>query len=389
MSELIGKTIGQYQLIEDIKETGKTLVYKGFQPSVNRYVAVKILKPGIARQPEEMQRFRQQGDLLAQLQHPRLLEVYETGEAEGMIFRATRLAENGSLQDRLIFGPQNPFYETNQAINLFREIVEGLEFIHSRGYIHGNLKPGNILLDAMMHPLLSDFGLPGKLGDVSSPYIAPEQVQGGVVDRRSDVYALGALLYATLVGVEPPAGVAASPRSSRPDLPADVEMVIFKAMAQNPGQRFQSANEFFYAMQTAFTTPLPVSQPVYAPMPTVSQSVIVESQKKGTSWVGIIVGVLIVLALCFGAVFVYRTYSQNQAVVPTEPGLPGEPRPTRPPIERPTNLPDDQPAQLPEGDSQPPQQEQPGSGLPICNSIGLVGVPLVLIGARRVRKKRE
>jgi serine/threonine protein kinase len=109
MSELIGKTIGQYQVVEDINETGNTLVYKGFQPSVNRYVAVKILKPSVARKPEEVQRFRQQGEILALLLHPRLLEVYETGESEGLVFRAERLAESGSLQDRLAFGPQNPF----------------------------------------------------------------------------------------------------------------------------------------------------------------------------------------------------------------------------------------------------------------------------------------
>ena len=395
MSEFIGKTIGQYQLVEDINETGNALVYKGFQPSVNRYVAVKILKPSVARQPEEVQRFRQQGELLAQLQHPRLLEVYETGEVEGVFFRAARLAENGSLGDRLAFGPQNPFYETSQAVNLFQGIVEGLEFIHSRGYIHGNLKPGNILLDAGMQPLLSDFGLPGKLGNVSSSYMAPEQVQGGVVDRRADVYALGALLYASLAGVEPPAGVVVSPRSNRPDLPEAVEMVVFKAMAQNPDQRFQSATEFFSAMQTALLTALPASTPppvpAVAPMPTVSQSVTVESQKKGTNWVGIVIGVFVILALCIGAVFIYRTYSQNQPADPIDPPPPveqptNEPMPTQEPL--PTQPPEP-PAQLPEDQPDSPPQESPGTGLPICNSIGLVGVPLVVIGASRLRKKRR
>ncbi len=142
-----------------------------------------------------------------------------------------------------------------RATQLFQEIVEGVEQIHSQGYVHGNITPSNILLDEMLHPLLSDFGLPARIGTAVSPFLAPEQVQGGIVDRRADVYALGVLLYTTLVGAEPPAGLVVSPRSRRPDIPEGVERVIFKAMAQNPDQRFQSATEFFSAMRTAFETP--------------------------------------------------------------------------------------------------------------------------------------
>jgi serine/threonine-protein kinase len=96
MTDLTGKTLGQYQLIEQKSETANTVLCKGFQPALNRYLAIKILKPSSARQPEEVQRFRQQGDLLALFQHPRLIEVYETGEANGLVFRAMRLAEQGS-----------------------------------------------------------------------------------------------------------------------------------------------------------------------------------------------------------------------------------------------------------------------------------------------------
>jgi serine/threonine protein kinase len=289
--------------------------------------------------------------------------------------------------------------------------VEGLEFIYSRGYIHGNLKPGNILLDTMLKPLLSDFGLPGRLvpGSVGSPYMAPEQVQGGVVDRRADVYALGALLYATLAGAEPPAGVVVSPRSSRPDLPESVEMVIFKAMAQNPDQRFQSATEFFNAMQTALVTPQPVSPPVYqpapapavAPVPTVSQTVNVESQKRGTNWVGIIIAIFVLIALCLGAIFLYQNYSQNHASAPVatnppvtqptivqptnEPNATKAPRPTKPANEQPTNPPETQPTNPPENQ---PTRQPPGGGSPICGSLGLIVLPMAVIGANRFKKKR-
>jgi eukaryotic-like serine/threonine-protein kinase len=443
MSELIGKTIGQYQLVEVINETGTALVYKGFQPAFNRYVAVKILKPSAARNQEAVQLFRQEGDLLAQFHHPRLLEVYETGEVEGLVYRAERLAENGSLQNHLGSGTQNPFYDTNRLINLFQEIVEGLEFIHSQGYIHGNLTSGNILLDAMMHPLLSDIGLPGRPGMAGSPYLAPEQVQGGMIDHRADVYALGVLLYTTLVGIAPPTGMVVSPRSSRPDVPEGVERVIFKAMAQAPDQRFQSASEFFNAMRSAFVIPPPPPPPVYtpappvAPMPIVSQTVNVAGQKKGANWVAIILGVFLVLVLCIGAIFIYRMYSQNQSaapeaptqvppviilpsqppavtqVLPTrEPRPTNEPPPTQPPdqpttpAEQPTQpeqqplptQPPDQPTTPAEQPTQPPQieqpiyppvQERPRTDLPFCGSVGLIGAPLVVIGANRLSKKKR
>jgi eukaryotic-like serine/threonine-protein kinase len=265
LPELIGKMIGQYHLIAEINETGNVIVYKGIQPAANRYVAVKILKPGAAHSPEAVERYQQEGDLLAQFHHPRLLEVYETGEAEGLVFRAARLAENGSLQDHLVFGSHNLFHEISRVILLFEEIVEGLEFIHAQGYIHGNLKPTKILLDAILHPLLGDFGLPARIGDGTSPYLAPEQLQGGVVDQRADVFALGVLLFTTLIGAAPQAGVMVSPRSGRPDLPEGVESVVLKAMAHNPDQRFQSAAEFFNALQMAFIPSMP--RPVFTPAP--------------------------------------------------------------------------------------------------------------------------
>jgi len=433
MTDLTGKTLGQYQLIEQKSETANTVLCKAFQPALNRYLAIKILKPSSARQPEEVQRFRQQGDLLTQFQNPRLIEVYETGEANGLVFRAMRLAENGSLRDQLAAGLQSPFYIPQRATLLFQEIVEGVEQIHSQGYVHGNITPNNILLDEMLHPLLTDFGLPARVGTAVSPFLAPEQVQGGIVDRRADVYALGVLLYTTLVGAEPPAGLVVSPRSRRPEIPEGIERVIFKAMAQNPDQRFQSASEFFSAMQSAIQSPQPTPQPVYAPpppppvapMPTMSQIVNVGTEAKRTNWVGILIGVIFALILCIGAIYSYRLYMENQGTVPVEPTqavlqptqappiiiLPSqppavtevqptrEPRPTQPPDEQPTaapeeptqppeepTLPDDQQPEV-EQPIAPPEQETPGTGLLPCGSAALVLVPMFVMGASRMKKR--
>ena len=99
--------------------------------------------------------------------------------------------------------------------------------------------------------MLTDFGLPQRVGVPTNVYMSPEQVQGGAVDRRSDIYTLGVLLYEMLVGEPPPAGSVVSPRARRPDLPQDLEKVIFKAMAQNPDQRYQTAAEFSQALDEA------------------------------------------------------------------------------------------------------------------------------------------
>lgn len=439
MTDLTGRTIGQYQLIEQKSETASSVLCKAFQPALDRYVALKILKPSSSRQPDEAHRFRQQGELNAQFSHPRLVEVYETGEANGLLYRAMRLAENGSLRDQLALGLQSPFYAPQRAQQLLEEIIEGLEQIYAQGYINGNINPGNILLDGMLRPLLSDFGLPAKIGGAVSPYLAPEQVQGGMVDRRTDIYALGVLLFTMLVGSEPPAGVVVSPRSRRPELPEALERVVLKSMAQNPDQRFQSAAEFSEALRAALTAPIPAAQPVYVPPPaapaipmqTISQTVTVESEKKGPSVIAILIGVVFILILCIGALYSYRNLSDTQGTVTAAPTqvagqptqappiiiMPTQPppvtevmptreqRPTQPPQEQPTQPPQEQPTQPPqEQPTQPPQEQPtlapeveqpiappnegaPGTGLLPCGSAALVLLPMVVLGAHRWKKR--
>ena len=224
MADFIGKTLGQYQITELTKDTISSLIYKGFQPSMNRYVTVSVLK---SQDSAAQQAFKQQNELLAQIQHPNILPIYDSGQAEGQIFRVLRYAEGGVLQDHLM-----QYYESRAAAGLTSGIVAGLEKIHAQGLVHGNLEPGNIYLDEARQPLLTDFGLPRAIGIPLTPYMSPEQVQGGIVDKRTDVYALGVLLYAIVTGQIPPPGVVISPRAIRPDLPESVEKVIFKAMAK-------------------------------------------------------------------------------------------------------------------------------------------------------------
>jgi len=386
MSEYLGKTIGEYQLVELAAEDENTMVFKGFQPSTNRYVLVTALKPHLARDTANTQRFLQAAQLAAQMHHPNILPVYDSGQAEGLIYRVTPFIEGGTLRENLGW-----FQEINAMLELVKQITAGLEYVHAQGYVHGNLKSSNTYLDAQRHPLLSNIGMTTMSGAAPDAYASPEQAQGGVVDKRSDVYALGVLVYEVLVGETPPPGLVVSLRAKRPDLPESIERVILKAMAQNPDQRFQSAAEFQTALQNAVQSPTQAEPLPATPAPAVSQNVQV-SQPKGTNWTAIILGVLLLVVICGGfSFFVLPRLMEDQGTdvgqptaiqpLPTQPLPPPEQPTEAPPVEPP---PEQLPEQLPEEPSEPPS-----GGLPdICGSIGGVG-GLVLVSVLLSKKRRN
>jgi len=384
MSEYVGKTIGEYQIVEMISEDENTIVYKGFQPGTNDYVLVTALKPHVARDTTSVQRFLQAAQLAAQMHHPNILPVYASGQAEGLSYRVTPLIEGGTLRDNLMW-----FQEVNAMLNLVRQITTALEYIHTQGYIHGNLKSSNIYLDAQRNPMLGEFGLSAMSGAMSDAYVSPEQVQGSVVDKRSDVYALGVLLYEILVGETPPPGMVVSLRAKRPDLSESIERVVLKAMAQNPDQRFQSAVEFQTSLQNAIQSPAQVEAPLATPTPGVSQNVQV-SQPKGTNWAAIILGVLLLVVLCGGfSFFILPRLMGDQGTDIVQPTaiqpLPEQPT-LAPPPEQPTEAPPVEPPteQLPDEPSAPPDFELPE----VCGSIGGAG-GLVLVSIVINKKRRN
>jgi serine/threonine protein kinase len=386
MSEFLGKTIEEYQLVEIISEDETTIVYKGFQPSTNRYVMVIALKPHLAGNAANVQRFLQAAQLATQIHHSNILPVYNSGQAEGITYQVAPYIEGGTLHNNLAW-----FQEINTMLVLIQQITAALEHLHTQGYVHGNLKSSNTYLDAQRNPLLSNIGVTAISGATPDAYASPEQAQGGIVDKRSDVYALGVLVYEILVGETPPPGMIASLRSKRPDLPEAIERVILKAMAQNPDQRFQSAAEFQTALQTAVQSPTQAEALPPAPAPAVSQNVQV-SQPKGTNWTAIILGVLLVAVLCGGfAFFVLPNLGDNQETdvppptseqpLPTQPAPPPEQPPEQSPPEQP---PAQLPAEPPEEPSQPPDFELPE----VCGSIGGVG-GLALMSVLMARKRRN
>ncbi len=402
MSQLTGKTLGEYQLTELISQSGNTILFKAFQPSKNRYLAVKVLNPNLSPTSLDTQRFLQQAKLASQMSHRNLLPIYDSGQIEGVAYLGSAFFDRGNLDSNL-----SHFYNPLEAQALINQIVEALDYIHGQGYVHGNLKPENIFLDAGNSPLLADFGLAQPLTASASPYLSPEQRSGGVVDKRTDIYALGVLLFEVLTGAPPPVGTVLSLNTKRPDLPSAVEKIIFKAMAQNPDARFQSAAEFRSAFASSLQAPPPPpSQQVSAPPPQSYAPPPPPPAKKSTNWSSIILALLIIVMLCIAGWFLFGTIKNDDGtptVVPgeaTEPApgptdaplLPTDPpAPTSPPEIEPTSPPEIEPTD--EGEVSIDPVNPASSSPPICGSIGVTGGAIVLGGAtqwsRRRKKKTE
>src|SRR5690606_18262361 len=184
-------------------------VYLGYQESVDRQVAVKILPPHPGLDENFVERFQLEAKTIARLQHPHILPLYDYGTQEDIVYLVMAYADGGTLDDYVVDGPMPlPLVE-----KFLREIAGALDYAHRRGVIHRDIKPGNILMDGEGHALLADFGIV-KLaeggtnltgtGVVGTPaYMAPEQAQGAPIDARADIYSLGVVVYQMLTGKQP------------------------------------------------------------------------------------------------------------------------------------------------------------------------------------------
>jgi hypothetical protein len=391
MQDLTGKTIGQYQIVELIDEGGSAWVFKAFQPSMNRYVAVKVLKPAIANEPGAVDHFIRQSEVIAKLEHQGILPIYDVDKKGETVYRVSSYVETGTLGDHMY-----EYRDPRRALALINGLAETLGYIYSKGYMHGNLKPSNIFIDAVGKPILTDFGLHHPPGEAPSPYMSPEQVQGGAVDRRTDVYALGVLLYTMLTGEAPPPGVVVSLHSKRPDLPQSIEQVILKAMAQNPDARFGDALEFRNALDAALQ-PVAAGAPAAQAPPAAVQPPPAQPAKR-TNWLAVLVGVILVLVLCIGAVIFFpglRAMLPGGEPVPSDtPAMATE----APPV--PTEAPPEATEAPPVDTQEPPTEEPPGEPQPtqlppgwlegICGDVTLFSGAAVLgVGLSVARRKKK
>jgi len=272
-----GQTLGPYRIIEQIGQGGMATVYKAYHAAMDRYVAVKVLPQQLAESAEFAGRFQQEARTIANLEHARILPVYDSGEAGdqggrgGVPYLVMRYLEAGTLKDRLKDGAP-PLADTDRW---FTQLAEALDYAHRRGVIHRDLKPSNALVDAQNDLYLTDFGIAKLLESgahftttgamVGTPaYMSPEQAQAEKVDQRTDIYSLGIILYEMVTGrvpfeAETPLAVVLKqinaplplPSSLKPDLSPAIERVLLKALAKNPVDRYGSAAEFLAAWKAA------------------------------------------------------------------------------------------------------------------------------------------
>ncbi len=254
-----------YEILDEIARGGMGVVYKARQVSLNRVVALKMILSGQLAGEQEVQRFRAEAEAAANLDHPCIVPIYEIGEHDGQQYFSMGYVDGRSLAARVADGPLPPL----EAAALVQKIAQAVSYANEKAVIHRDLKPGNVLLDEAGEPHVTDFGLAKRIGDDSDltatgqilgtpSYMPPEQALGltDQVDQRSDVYALGAILYATLTG-RPPHQAASpldtiksvierepvAPRTLDRSIPRDLETICLKALAKEPDRRYGSAGE--------------------------------------------------------------------------------------------------------------------------------------------------
>ena len=279
MEDLTGKQLGSYQIVAPLGEGGMAAVYKAYQPAMDRYVALKVLPRHFASDPQFISRFQQEAKLLAKLQHPHILPVFDFGETDGYTYIVMPFVESGTLTN-LMHGQQLPLEQVQRVIS---QVGDALDYAHMRGLIHRDVKPSNVLMDERGNCLLTDFGL-AKIIEGSAhlttsgtimgtpAYMSPEQGLGEKLDARSDIYALGVILYEMATGrvpysAETPMAVVFKhiydplppPRSLNANLPEALERVMLKALAKNPEDRFATANEMVKALQVSLQEITPSS----------------------------------------------------------------------------------------------------------------------------------
>jgi WD40 repeat protein/serine/threonine protein kinase len=255
--------IGDYELLAPIAKGGMGIVYKARQISLNRIVAFKTIRDGRLSTDEQIARFRNEAQAAAALHHSNIVPVYEFGEIEGVHFISMEFVDGHSLADRVKKGPMDPVV----AAGYLKEISKTIAYAHSRGFLHRDLKPSNILVDSAGRPRVTDFGLVKQFnaqsdltGDgafVGTPsYMAPEQSLSNCnVSPASDVYSLGAILYALLTGRPPFSSEndvdtliqvrtkePTAPKSINHNVPSDLELVCLKCLAKEPERRYMTAD---------------------------------------------------------------------------------------------------------------------------------------------------
>lgn len=403
---MIDRTLGNsYRIVEKVGEGGMGAVYRAVDLMLDRDVAIKAIRPELAREPEIVERFRSEARLLARVSHPGIATIYSFFQDGDDLFLAMEFVRGRSLSRVLESEGALPW---DQAVRLLASAMEGIEVAHRAGIIHRDLKPDNLMITEAGSVKVMDFGIARATGSGhltrtgllvgTLRYMAPEQIQGEEADHRVDIYALGAVLYQTITGRAPFEGksdyaiiraqieeMPPPPSTVVPGIPAWLDRAVLRALAKKPIDRFQSVEEMRRFLETRGGTvtagevtrvtgtrpeiaelPTVVTPPRPAPRPSIptEASSYRPVSSSGKGW-KLAVGAAVLLAVLAGIVLALRSEEEaapppvqevvaEQSLVEAPPPVASQPIPTATPV--PTPVPE---RKLPATRSTPPPLPEP------------------------------
>ncbi len=366
MAFVPGENIGSYRIIEQLGQGGMATVFKAYHAALDRYVAIKVLHPAFLEDENFLARFQREARLVAKLEHPNIVPVYDFSQHQGQPYLVMKYIEGETLKARMSRGPLS----SAEVLEIITAVGAGLSYAHRQGILHRDIKPSNVILAQDGGVYLADFGL-ARIAQgggstltsdmiIGTPqYIAPEQALGKKdLDERTDIYSLGVMLYEIAVGRVPfsadtPFAIIHDhiysplplPRELNPNVPLELERVLLKALAKEREDRYETVDDLITAFKQAWveagldkaaaTLKLPMgavetppAEPAATPAPvsqTAPAAAAAETRtpptKKSRPWGWVAAGVLLVMACFFlvTTIFALRRHPAAE-VVPTVPG---------------------------------------------------------------------
>jgi len=272
--------LGKYELRRELGKGAMGIVYEGFDPFIQRTVAVKTIQKSLvdaSEMEEAFARFRREAQAAGRLSHPKIISIYDYGEEGDLAYIAMEYVDGDELKDHLEAGETLPVAD---SLHIMLQVLDALEYSHQRGVIHRDIKPANIMITADGSIKIADFGI-AKMDSshltqagmvLGTPtYMSPEQFMGKDVDGRSDLYSAGVMLYQMLTGERPFTGspitimnkvmhqLPTPPSHFNPKVSPELDLVVMQSLAKTPEERFQNAGEFMRALKRTITRNAPSS----------------------------------------------------------------------------------------------------------------------------------